>query len=151
MNGFERVSIDQFEAAIAASPSSEVFKKQIARFGLGLDDPEDIPCESFTEKFVHDYLDFCMTADPLAAFVTYIALHGFVFTFQSLSLIIEWISGSQQAFGPYPKASSSEVLSYGVVNLGIFAVGLGLVYLGHRLGARRRTRSGAPVALEPTR
>jgi len=87
----------------------------------------------------------------LAAFVTYIALHGFVFTFQSLSLIIEWISGSQQAFGPYPKASSSEVLSYGVVNLGIFAVGLGLVYLGHRLGARRRTRSGAPVALEPTR
>ena len=39
MNGFERVSIDQFEAAIAASPSSEVFKKQIARFGLGLDDP----------------------------------------------------------------------------------------------------------------
>jgi len=34
--------------------------------GLGLEDPEDIPCESFTEKFVHDYLDYCMTAEPLA-------------------------------------------------------------------------------------
>jgi hypothetical protein len=87
----------------------------------------------------------------LAAFVTYIAVHGFVFTFQTLNLIIEWVGGSQQAFGAYPKASNTDVFSYGVVNLVIFAVGLGLVYLGHRLGARRRARSGAPVALEPTR
>jgi hypothetical protein len=39
MNGFERVTIDAFDAAIAASPSSEAFKKQVARFSLGLDDP----------------------------------------------------------------------------------------------------------------
>jgi hypothetical protein len=84
----------------------------------------------------------------LAAFVTYIALHGFVFTFQTLNLIIEWVGGSQEAFGPYPKASSSNVFSYGVVNLAIFAIGLGLVYLGHRLGARRRARAAGPVALD---
>jgi hypothetical protein len=87
----------------------------------------------------------------LAAFVTYIAVHGFVFTFQTLNLIVEWVGGSPEAFGTYPKASNSNVFSYGVVNLVIFAVGLGLVYLGHRLGGRRRARSGAPVALEPTR
>jgi pyrroloquinoline quinone (PQQ) biosynthesis protein C/quercetin dioxygenase-like cupin family protein len=34
--------------------------------GLGLDDPDDIACESCTEKFVHDYFDFCMTAEPMA-------------------------------------------------------------------------------------
>jgi hypothetical protein len=39
MNGFERVTIEAFDAAIAASPSSEAFKKQVARFSLGLDDP----------------------------------------------------------------------------------------------------------------
>ena len=84
----------------------------------------------------------------LAAFVTYIALHGFVFTFQTLNLLLEWIGGSQEAFGTYPKASNANVLSYGAVNLVIFAVGLGLVYLGHRLGARRRARTGGAVALE---
>jgi hypothetical protein len=31
----------------------------------------------------------------------------------------------------------------------IYAVGLGLVYLGSRLGARRRARTAGPVALEP--
>jgi predicted Na+-dependent transporter len=83
----------------------------------------------------------------LAAFVTYIALHGFVFTFQTLNLILEWAGGSQEAFGPYPKASSGSILGYGLVNLVIFAVGLGLVYLGGRVGARRRSRERA-VALE---
>jgi len=39
------------------------------------------------------------------------------------------------------------VLSYGAVNLVIYGVGLGLVYLGSRLGARRRSR-GRAVALE---
>jgi hypothetical protein len=84
-----------------------------------------------------------------AAFITYIALHGFVFTFQTLNLILEWAGGSQEAFGPYPKSSSGNVFSYGAVNLVIFGVGLGLVYLGSRLGARRRSRSANAVALDP--
>lgn len=82
----------------------------------------------------------------LAAFVAYIAIHGFVFTFQTLNLVLEWVGGSQEAFGPYPKASSGNVFSYGAVNLIIFGVGLGLVYLGSRLGSRRRGTSA--VALE---
>jgi predicted Na+-dependent transporter len=82
----------------------------------------------------------------LAAFVTYIALHGIVFTFQTLNLILEWAGGSQEAFGPYPKSSSGNVFSYGAVNLVIFGVGLALVYLGSRLAARRRSTNA--VALE---
>jgi hypothetical protein len=53
-----------------------------------------------------------------------------VFTFQSVDLIIEWAGGSKAAFGPYPNADKSEIWSYGVVNLVIFAAGLGLVALG---------------------
>jgi hypothetical protein len=84
----------------------------------------------------------------LAAFVTYIAVHSFVFTLQTLNLLIEWTGGSQEAFGPYPKGSNANVLGYAAVNLAIYAAGLGLVYLGSRLGARRRAKADGPIALE---
>jgi hypothetical protein len=80
------------------------------------------------------------------AYVTFIAVHGFVFTFQTLMLIVEWVGGSKDAFGPYPNADKPEIWSYGVVNLVIFAVGLGLVLLGHRVAARRHHARG--VALD---
>lgn len=35
--------------------------------GLGIEDYDDIPCESFTEKFVHDYLEACIASEPLEA------------------------------------------------------------------------------------
>ncbi|MET7399769.1 hypothetical protein ABZS66_40455 [Dactylosporangium sp. NPDC005572] len=89
-----------------------------------------------------------LVRNRLAAFVTYVAVHGFVFTAQTLNLLVEWVGGSTEAFGAYPDASDPEVLAYLVVNAVIFAAGLGLVWLGHRLGARRRARSAAPVALE---
>jgi hypothetical protein len=85
-----------------------------------------------------------------AAFLAYIALHAYVFTFQSLTLLIDWAGGSDRAFGPFPDASTGDVFSYGLVNLAIYAVGLGLVYLGGRLGTRRRARASGPVALDPT-
>ncbi|MFB9180264.1 hypothetical protein ACFFX1_19145 [Dactylosporangium sucinum] len=84
----------------------------------------------------------------LAAFVTYIAVHGFVFTAQTLNLLVEWVGGSAEAFGPYPRASSGDVLAYLVVNAVIFGAGLGLVWLGGRLAARRRAKAAGPVALE---
>ena len=85
----------------------------------------------------------------LVAYVAYIAVHAFVFTFQTLSLLIEWVGGSEEAFGAYPHASNSNVFGYGAVNLVIYAVGLGLVYLGHRVGSRRRVRQTAGVHLDP--
>jgi predicted Na+-dependent transporter len=83
-----------------------------------------------------------------AAFIAYVAAHSFVFTFQTLNLVLEWASGAAGAFGAtFPKYETAEVLAYGVVNLVLFGVGLGLVYLGSRLGSRRRSRRA--VDLEP--
>lgn len=85
----------------------------------------------------------------LAAYVTYIAIHAFVFTFQSISLVIEWAAGSEAAFGPFPEGSSESVWGYGAVNLIIYLVGLGLVTLGYWLGSRRRNNRTPEVSLDP--
>ena len=83
-----------------------------------------------------------------AAFIAYVAVQAFVFTFQTLNLVLEWASGETTAFGAaFPRYEASEVLAYGVVNAVIYGAGLGLVYLGSRLGARRRSRRA--VDLEP--
>ena len=87
-------------------------------------------------------IGFCIRSRT-AAYIIYIAVYGFVFTFQSVDLIIEWAGGSKSAFGPYPKADKSQVWSYGLVNLVIFAAGLGLVTLGYYLASRRRIRAAA--------
>lgn len=73
----------------------------------------------------------------MAAFLVYIAIHSFVFAFQTAILLMEWINGSTHAFGPYPQASNEDVWGYGIVNFVIYAVGLGLVALGQRLRSRR--------------
>jgi hypothetical protein len=89
-----------------------------------------------------------LVPNRLVAYVAYIAVHAFVFTFQTLTLLVAWVGGSEEAFGPYPRANDSDVVAYGVVNLVIYAVGLGLVYAGSRVAARRRARDGG-VHLEP--
>ncbi|MCO7220788.1 hypothetical protein [Klenkia sp. PcliD-1-E] len=86
-----------------------------------------------------------------AGFVAYTALHAFVFTFQSVALVVGWVSGTgRSAFGPYPAADTGEVWAYGVVNLLVYAAGLALLVAGQRIGARRRARRSAvdvaPVA-----
>ena len=83
-----------------------------------------------------------------AAFLAYIALHAFVFTFQTAMLVMEWANGSTEAFGPFPDASNEDVWGYGIVNLVIYGVGLGLVALGARIRARRTTRQNS-VELAP--
>jgi hypothetical protein len=80
----------------------------------------------------------------LAAFVTYIAVHGIIFTFQTMELVREWVGGSTDAF---PKDPATTPWAYLVVNAVIFAAGLGLVWLGNRLGNRRRTGTAQPVDL----
>ncbi len=84
----------------------------------------------------------------LAAFVVYIGVHSFVFTFQTASLIIEWAGGDTAAFGPFPMASTDHVWGYAEVNLAIYLVGLALVFLGNRMATRRANRLGA-VNLDP--
>jgi hypothetical protein len=86
--------------------------------------------------------------DRRTAYTAYIALMSFVFTFQTGYLVIEWVGGKTNAFGPYPKANHGDVFGYGVVNLAIYAVGMGLLTLAYRLRSRRRAQ-GAERSTSP--
>lgn len=81
------------------------------------------------------------------ALLTYLVVGGWVFSFQSVSLVLSWLGhGGRPAFGPFPTslpavADNGEVIGYAAVNLIITTVGLALVLLGQRIRARRETRS----------
>ena len=81
------------------------------------------------------------------AILTYLAVGAWVFTFQTASLVLSWLAHEgRSAFGPFPSAfpavhDSAELYSYAAVNLVITTIGVGLVVLGHRLRARRQSRS----------
>jgi len=79
------------------------------------------------------------------AFLAYVGVHSFVFTFQSSELVVEWVARKTSAFGANGTYSQAETLSYGLVNLVVYAVGFGLVYLGSRVAARRRTAAAVPL------
>jgi hypothetical protein len=72
----------------------------------------------------------------LAATTSYAVAYLWAFTFQTLYLLLDALGGgSAPAFeaGEFP-------VSYGVVALAILLAGIGLVQLGHRVGAKRRGR-----------
>jgi len=71
------------------------------------------------------------------AYLAFVAVHSYVFTFQSTELTREWVGGSTDAF---PKDPHAAPWAYGLVNLGIYGLGLGLVTLGGAVAARRRKR-----------
>ena len=76
----------------------------------------------------------------LSAVVAYATLYLWAFVFQGIYLMLATLDHQKNpAFevGSFP-------WSYGVVAASIFAVGFGLVFLGHRVGAGRRARRGAP-------
>lgn len=82
-----------------------------------------------------------------AAVLAYLVLDSFVFTFQTLDVLLNWMSaqdgmGGAQAFGPFPSAipityERSEVFAYGAVNLVIIVVGVGLTIGANMLATRR--------------
>lgn len=77
----------------------------------------------------------------LAANTTYAVAYLWAFVFQSTYLMLDSVGGgSDPAFvaGDFP-------WSYGAVTLGIFLAGFGLVWVGGRVRALRRSRQPAPV------
>jgi hypothetical protein len=81
----------------------------------------------------------------LAANTTYAVAYLWAFTFQTLYLLLDSLNGgSAPAF-----TTDTFPVSYGAVTLAIFAVGFGLVALGHLVAERRRNRQSQrsePVA-----
>lgn len=83
------------------------------------------------------------------AVLTYLTVGSWVFAFQSLNLLLSWLSHSgRSAFGPFPTgfpavADTGEVAGYAVMNVVITLAGVGLVLLGVRLRQRRAVRREA--------
>lgn len=88
-----------------------------------------------------------------AALLTYLVVDSFLFTFQTLNVLLTWMAGGQgigggSGFGDSPHGfpvdyATGEVAAYGVVNLLITTAGVGLVLLGARLRSRRAVRRAA--------
>jgi hypothetical protein len=85
------------------------------------------------------------------ALLTYLIVDSFLFTFQTLGVLLTWMSGAtgmggasglgDSPSGPFPiDYSDGELTAYGVVNLVIVLVGIGLILTGSRVRARRTAR-----------
>lgn len=76
-----------------------------------------------------------LVRSPVAAYGVYALAYMWAFVYQSVYLVLGRIDGDQSAFGrgEFP-------WSYGLVTLGVYLVGFGLVTLGRRL-RQRRTRA----------
>jgi hypothetical protein len=80
------------------------------------------------------------------ALLAYLLAGSYLFSFQTTSVILDWLGHvSPSAFGPFPegfpaKASTSEMIGYGVVNAVITLIGIGLVLLGARIRTRREAK-----------
>lgn len=76
----------------------------------------------------------------LAANVAYAIAYLWAFTYQGLYLTRAWVGGDASAF---PKDPDKFPISYGLFTAAIFAVGFGLVALGHWTRARRTAGAAA--------
>jgi hypothetical protein len=84
-----------------------------------------------------------LVRNRLAAYLIYAILFAQVFTVQTANLVMEWVKGSTAAFAAEPAANGESVLGYLAFTSLIYAIGFGLITLGHWLRNRRRTRTDA--------
>lgn len=81
---------------------------------------------------------FCRSAT--AAYVGYVAVYGWAFSFQGVYLLMMWADEDGSAFPHegFPWA-------YGLVTLAVYVAGFGLVTVGRLLRVRRGVRSAVPA------
>jgi hypothetical protein len=81
-----------------------------------------------------------LVRNRLAAYLAFAIAFSHVYTFQTANLVMEWVNGSTHAFGARESnASLDDTLGYFAFTSMIYAIGFGLVTLGHWLRNRRRT------------
>jgi hypothetical protein len=68
--------------------------------------------------------------------VAYAIAYLWAFSYQNVYLVRMWTAEDYSAF---PKGAEAIPIEYGLVTLGVFGAGFGLVALGHRVAARRRS------------
>lgn len=92
------------------------------------------------------------------AVALYLGIEAVLFTFQTLMVLLAWMSGQggfggatdAGAFGPAPTGfplafSEGEVWAYGLLNTAVILVGIGITLGVATLRERRRARRGAPA------
>lgn len=95
----------------------------------------------------------------LKAALLYLVVESLFFTFQTLVVLLAWMGGQsgfggaaeQGAFGPAPTGfplafSEGEVWAYGLVNLALIVLGVGIAVGAAALRIRRRQRRALPAA-----
>jgi ABC-type branched-subunit amino acid transport system permease subunit len=80
-----------------------------------------------------------------SAYLAYVAIYAYSFTFQTLYLLRSWVGDSRQAF---PADPDTLPFGYLAVTAGIYAVGFLLITFAHRLATKRRTRTTTPINLD---
>lgn len=79
-----------------------------------------------------------------AALLAFTAVSAFLYTSQTLVLVVEWVGGDDKAFGGvFPAYRLREVYAYVAFNAVVYVASLGLVVLGHRVARRRRAPEAA--------
>lgn len=79
----------------------------------------------------------------VAAYLAYVAVYGYCFSFQGVYLTTAWVRGEPDAAFP---ADGGPSLSYLLVTLAIYLAGFALMTLGHAVRQRRARGSLAPQA-----
>ncbi len=103
-------------------------------------------CLIFTILFAFAFGYFIRPKLP--AVTVYLAVYAIVFNIQTLNLLMDWMSGSDEAFGAPPEKFPAsydpwDVIMYGVVNGLIAVVGVGLVFLGAGTAAKRAAKKNS--------
>src|SRR3954469_9579748 len=80
-----------------------------------------------------------------SAYLAYVAIYAYSFTFQTLYLLRDWIGDSGNAF---PRDPDKLPLGYLAVTAGIYAIGFLLITLAHHLATKRRTHPTTPINLD---
>jgi hypothetical protein len=69
------------------------------------------------------------------AYLAFVAVWGYVFSFQNVTLLRSWIDDRAEVF---PRDADALPLDYLLVTAVLYAAGFGLVTLGARIAERRR-------------
>lgn len=78
------------------------------------------------------------------ALLTYVGLQSFLYTFQTMLLLRQWVGGDGAAF---PLEPDVVPVGYGATTFVILLAGVGMVEVGHRLRARLDRRRAARHAI----
>jgi hypothetical protein len=86
-----------------------------------------------------------LVRDRGVAITGFLAGGALVFAYQAMNEVMDWLHGSDAAFGQHPTSlptpiDNGHIIGYGLVNLISFVVGVALVWWGGHVATRRQVK-----------